>query len=83
MTYQDIITKINDFLIEDFEVNEADIKPNASLKETLDLDSLDYIDLIVAIEGNFGIKVKPEDFQQMSDVESFYNFIAEKLSIEH
>lgn len=83
MTYQDIINKINDFLIEDFEVNEADIQPEAGLKETLDLDSLDYIDLIVAIEGNFGIKVKPEDFQQMSDVKSFYDFIAQKLNVAH
>lgn len=83
MTYQDIINKINDFLIEDFEVNEADILPEAGLKETLDLDSLDYIDLIVAIEGNFGIKVKPEDFQKMSDVKSFYDFIAQKLDVAH
>ena len=45
MTYQEIITKINDFLVEDFEVNEADIKPESGLKETLDLDSLDYIDI--------------------------------------
>ena len=36
--------------------------PGAKLKETLDLDSLDYIDLAVVIENNFGFKVKPEDF---------------------
>lgn len=81
MTYQDIIEKVNDFLIEDFEVEESKLKIDASLNETLDLDSLDYIDLIVAIEENFGFKMKPEDFTNMVIIQDFYNYIAERLEI--
>ncbi len=80
MTYAEMISKINDFLIEDFEVEPSAIIPTASLKNTLDLDSLDYIDLIVAIDNNFGVKVKPEDFQEMISVENFYHFIAKKIN---
>jgi len=81
MTYQDIIEKVNNFLIEDFEVEESKLKIDASLNETLDLDSLDYIDLIVAIEENFGFKMKPEDFTNMVIIQDFYNYIAERLKI--
>jgi acyl carrier protein len=81
MTYENIVEKINHFLAEDFEVEPADIVPEATLKQTLDLDSLDYIDLIVAIESNFGFKVKPEDFQPMVTIKDFYDYVAQRLQI--
>jgi len=76
---QEIVEKVNHFMIEDFEVEAAAIRPEANLKETLDLDSLDYVDLVVAIEQNFGLKIKPEDFQQLHTVADFYSFIENKL----
>lgn len=79
MNYEEITGRINDFLIEDFEVESTAISPDATLKETLDLDSLDYIDLIVAIESNFGFKVKPEDFQGMVTIKDFYDYVANRL----
>lgn len=79
MNYQEIVSRINDFLAEDFEVEPSSITPEATLKETLDLDSLDYIDLIVAIESNFGFKVKPEDFQSMVTIKDFYDYVANRL----
>ncbi|WP_232831748.1 phosphopantetheine-binding protein [Taibaiella helva] len=66
-------------MAEDFEVEPSAITPQATLKETLDLDSLDYIDLIVAIESNFGFKVKPEDFQTMITIKDFYDYVANRL----
>lgn len=75
-----VVQKINDFLIEDFEVEPSSIKPEANLKETLDLDSLDYVDLVVSIERNFGFKVKPEDFQTMVIVDDFYNYVTNRIA---
>ncbi len=68
-------------MVDDFEVDEQAITPQANLKETLDLDSLDYIDLVVAIEANFGFKVKPEDFQQMITISDFYNYVENRLAV--
>ena len=82
MTYQEITDRIDVFLIEDFEVEPVAITPEATLKETLDLDSLDYIDLIVAIESNFGFKVKPEDFQGMVTIKDFYDYVANRLQTQ-
>ncbi len=58
MTNEEIINKINGFLVEEFEVEDSVIVPDASLKDTLELDSLDYVDLVVLLEGNFNFKVK-------------------------
>ena len=81
MNKQEIIERINTFMVEDFEVEEQAILPGAGLKETLDLDSLDYIDLVVVIEQNFGFKVKPEDFQQMHTIQDFYDYVENRLQV--
>jgi acyl carrier protein len=80
MDQQEIISRINDFMVEDFEVDADAISPEANLKDTLDLDSLDYIDLVVVIEQNFGFKVKPEDFQQMVTIQDLYNYVEGRLA---
>ncbi len=82
MNQQEIIDKIKAFMVEDFEVDEQAITPEADLKATLDLDRLDYIDLVVAIEQNYGFKVKPEDFQQMHTIQDFYNYVSNRLQAQ-
>lgn len=79
MEKTEIIEIVNRFLQEDFEVPVNKISPEANLHDTLDLDSLDYVDLVVSIENNFGFKVKPEDFQSMNTVDDFYNYIVQKV----
>ncbi|MBL7753245.1 MAG: acyl carrier protein [Chitinophagaceae bacterium] len=80
MNKEQVIEIINEFLVEDFEVDADKITPDANLKETLDLDSLDYVDLVVSIESNFGFKVKPEDFQAMVVVDDFYDYVTRKVA---
>ena len=72
MKNEEIIAKINEFLVEEFEVEADTITPDAILKDTLGLDSLDYIDLVVVIESNFSFKVKPEDFVGIVTFQNFY-----------
>ncbi len=74
-----IIEKINNFLIDEFEVESEDISPEANLKETLDLDSLDFVDLVVSVESNFGVKLEGKDFLNVVLLEDFYNLIENKL----
>ncbi len=78
MKQEEIISKINEFLIEEFEVEETKISPEAPLKETLELDSLDYVDLVVILEGNFGIKVKQEDFTGIITFQNLYDYVIGK-----
>ena len=79
MTEDKIVATINGFLVEEFEVPAEDIQPEANLRDTLGLDSLDYVDLVVEVESNFGFKVKPEDFTQISTFQDFYNYVNAKV----
>jgi len=75
-----IIERINIFLSEEFEVEQEKLLADANLRETLELDSLDYIDLVVVIESNFGFKVKPEDFVSIVTFQNFYDYVARRMS---
>mgnify|MGYP001061476980 FL=1 len=79
MEMQEIIEKTNSFLVEEFEAEASLINPEASLKEVLDLDSLDYIDLVVALESNFHFKVQPGDFLPLVTFGDFYNYIQAQI----
>ncbi len=79
MTKEAVIDKINEFLVDEFEVNPDEITAEGDLKETLDLDSLDYVDLVVVIESNFGFKVKGEDFVEIKTFQHFYDYVCAKV----
>ncbi|SMD32185.1 acyl carrier protein [Reichenbachiella faecimaris] len=78
MNKEEVVEKVNGFLVEEFEIDPVVLKPEAVLKEALDLDSLDYVDLVVVIEDNFGFKVTGEDFVGITTLDDFYNLICNK-----
>ncbi len=79
MTKEVIIEKCMAFFTDEFEVDGSKITGDANLRETLDLDSLDYVDLVVVIESNFGFKVKGEDFIDIHTFDDFYNYCFNKI----
>ena len=79
MTREEIISTTKGFLSEEFEIEKELIIGESNLKETLDLDSLDYVDLVVVIEDNFGFKVTAEDFQGVESFDDFYSMVEAKL----
>ncbi len=83
MNKQEIIEKINEFMIDEFEIDGGDIQPDANLKDTLGLDSLDYVDLVVSIESNFGVKLVEADFVGISSFQTFYDLIEAKLKAKN
>ena len=74
-----IVAIVDNFLVNEFEVDRDDIVNDANFKTTLGLDSLDYIDMVVIIESNFGVKLVKEDFQNMITFEDFYAIVEQKL----
>ncbi|TGD59183.1 acyl carrier protein [Flavobacterium humi] len=79
MNKGEIIAIINGFLVDEFEVDGDVITPEAPLKETLGLDSLDYVDLVVVIESNFGVKLGEADFVGIVSFQDFYDLIENKI----
>ena len=64
ITKKDVETIVNKVLMEDFEVPEEKLLPDAAIFADLELDSLDIVDLIVALEKAFGIKIRTDDDAQ-------------------
>jgi acyl carrier protein len=79
LTADKIIQVINDFIQEEFEVDKSRIIPTADLKSTLDLDSLDYIDLVVVMEKNLHIKVDPADLADIYSIQDLYDYVIAKI----
>ncbi len=80
ISMDEIIETTNSFLVEEFEADENLIHLHANLKEVLDLDSLDYIDLVVALESNFHFKVQPGDFAPLNTFQDFYHYIQDQIA---
>ena len=77
--HQPIIDRINSLLSEEFEVDIVRMLPGLNIRQVLELDSLDYIDLVVVVENNFSIKVKPEDFNDIISFQDFYSYIISRI----
>ncbi len=75
----EIVEKVNEFLIDEFEIDEAKLKPEAQLKDDLEIESLDFVDIVVIIEKEFGFKVKREDMVNISTLDSLYKYIEERV----
>jgi acyl carrier protein len=79
MTRQEIEKITNDFLIEEIEIDADVLKPEALLKDELGVDSLDFVDIVVIVERNFGFKIKAEEMANVNTLGSFYDYIENKL----
>lgn len=77
MSRDEVVVKVNDFLIDEFELEEEQLIPNAMMKEDLDIESLDFVDIAVIIERDFSLKVTSEQMIQIKKLEDLYNFILE------
>ena len=82
MSNEEVINKINHFFVEEFEAEESSLIPIENMRKTLDLDSLDFVDLVVVVESNFGFKVKPEDFQNIVSFQDFYDYVIANVKAE-
>lgn len=78
MERKEIEEIVRTFLVEEIEVDEERIKPEALLKEDLGIDSLDFVDIVVIVERKFGFKIKPEEMAEVRTLEDFWEYIRQK-----
>ena len=80
MERKEIERKVHDFLIDDLEIDEEKIFPEARLKDDVGIDSLDFVDIVVIVEKNFGFKIKPEEMAGVVTLNDFYLYIENKVN---
>ena len=49
------------------------------LKEDMGIDSLDFVDIVVIVEKNFGFKIKPEEMKEVTTLSQFCDYIESKV----
>lgn len=79
-TKEDILAQIAQIFVENFEVDAADIVPDAKLYDDLDIDSIDAVDLMVALKEKTGKKIDPEAFKQVRTVGDIVDAVHDLLT---
>ena len=80
MTRKEIEEKVRAFLIDDLEIDEDKISDDAKLKDDMGIDSLDFVDIVVIVEKNFGFKIKPEEMKDVTTLSQFCDYIESKVN---
>ena len=80
MTRTEIEGRVKAFLIDDLEIEEDEIFPESLLKEDMGIDSLDYVDIVVIVEKNFGFKIKPQEMTNVKTLAQFYDYIESNVA---
>lgn len=82
MVDQAIVEIIHRTLVDEFELSAADLSAKADLYEDLGLDSLDSVDLVVALERTVGFKIDrvadEERLRQVRTLDDLYGFVQDK-----
>ena len=75
MTREEIIEQVNSMLAEEFEVEESEFTPDANLKETLQLDSINLVGLIALVQMTYKITIPVADLKQIQTFSDLYDYI--------
>lgn len=78
-----IVERINEVFLEDFEMEPSQLLPEAHLFEELGLDSLDVVDLVVALQKKFDVSIRDDerirDIRTLGDLYSFIEALAGEM----
>ena len=75
MTKEEVISTINQFLVEDFEIEESRLKPENLITTDIGIDSLDIVDIIVRVNEVFGFKLDKNELVNVKTLGDFYELI--------
>jgi acyl carrier protein len=71
----DVEQKVKQIICEQLSVEESEVTPEASFVETLNADSLDIVELVMAFEEEFGIEIPDEDAEKIGSVKEATDYI--------
>ena len=74
-TREEIIAQVNSLLAEEFEIEESEFASDANLKQTLNLDSINLVDLIALVQMTYKITIPVGDLKQIQTFSDLYDYI--------
>ena len=72
---EDIIRRVKDLIADNLGVDPADIRTEASFIDDLGADSLDIVELVMAIEKEFDLEIPDEDAEEINTVQDAIGYI--------
>lgn len=79
MLPKEIIQRINSDLAEEFDVPEVTIMPEADVRQTLNLDSMRALQVIIVAKRQCGIIIPPRHIPRFTTFQTLYDYIEEKM----
>ena len=79
MTREEIIEQVNTLLSEEFEIEQSEFAPEAVLKETLQLDSINLVDLVALVQYTYKITIPATDLPSIRTFNDLYDYIEQHL----
>jgi len=73
----DVESKVKEIIVEQLSVNADDVTPEAKFIEDLGADSLDQVELVMALEEEFGLDIPDEDAEKILTVGDAVRYIEE------
>jgi acyl carrier protein len=73
-----VVEKVKSIIAEQLGVKAEEIKPESSFVDDLGADSLDTVELVMALEEEFGIEIPDEDAEKMGTVGEAIKYIEDK-----
>jgi acyl carrier protein len=77
---QDIFAQVKKIVTEQLEVEADKITPQASFAEDLGADSLDIVELVMALEENFDIEIPDEAAEKITTVQEAVDYIESQVA---
>ena len=72
--------KVKEIVCEQLGVSEDEVQPNASFIEDLGADSLDIVELVMAMEEEFGIEIPDEDAEKIQTIADAISYVRERAT---
>ena len=73
-----VAEKVKHIIVEQLGVDEEEVKETASFVDDLGADSLDVVELVMALEEEFGMEISDEDAEKLSTVKDAISYIESK-----
>ena len=71
----EVLAKVQEILVERLDVDPANVSDTAHMRDDLEADSLDLVELIMDLEETFGVKISDEEAQSINTVGDAVDFI--------
>jgi len=79
MSENETFEQLKKLIVELLEIDESEVVPQASFVDDFNADSLDFIELITAVEDTFKIEIPDEDAENLQTVQDAIDYIEAKI----